>query len=55
MALVFLEALPTLSNVYEKVKIFTIIELKKLRRIADALFGLQRFFSYINIPDKFLT
>ena len=26
MALVFLEGLPTLSNVYEKVKIFKIIE-----------------------------
>ena len=53
MALVLLEGLLTLINIYEKVKIFKIIEERKLRGIVDAPFGLKRFFSYINNPDKF--
>ena len=52
---VFLEGLLTLSNVYEKVKIFEIIESRKPRGNTDDLFGLKRFFSCINIPDKFLA
>ena len=51
----FLEGLLTLSNVYEKVKIFEIIESRKPRGNTDNLFGLKRFFSCINIPDKFLA
>ena len=54
-AVVFLEGLLTLSNVYEKVKIFEIIESRKPRGNTDDLFGLKRFFSCINIPDKFLA
>ena len=44
---IFLEGLLTLSNVHEKVIILETIESRKL--------GLNRFFSYINIPDKFLA
>ena len=55
MVLVFLEDLLTLSNVYEKVKIFEIIELAKLKGNVDALFGLKRFSSYVKILDKFLA
>ena len=51
----FLEGLLTLSNVYEKVKIFKIIESRKPRGNTNDLFGLKRFFSCINIPDKFLV
>ena len=51
----FLEGLPTLSNVYEKVKIFKIIESRKPRGNTNDLFGVKRFFSGINIPDKFLV
>ena len=51
----FLEGLPTLSNVYEKVKIFKIIESRKPRGNTSDLFGVKRFFSCINIPDKFLV
>ena len=43
MALVFLEGVPTLSNVYEKVKTFKMIKKGKLRGIADTAFGLKRF------------
>ena len=50
---VFLESLPTLSNVYEKVKIFEIIEFRHLRGKTDNPFGLKRLFSCINIPDMF--
>ena len=53
--LVFLEGLLTLSNVYERVKIFEIIESRKLRGNVDDQFGLKRFFSFMNIPDKFLA
>ena len=53
MVLVFLEGLLTLSNVYEKIKIFEIIVPKKLRGKEDAPFGLKRFCSYMSIPDKF--
>ena len=52
---VFLEGLLTLSNVYERVKIFEIIESRKLRGNVDDQFGLKRFFSFMNIPDKFLA
>ena len=50
---IFLEGLLTLSNVYEKVKIFEITESRKLRGNIDDQFGLKKFFSCINIPDKF--
>ena len=50
-----LEGVPTLSNVYEKVKTFKMIKKRKLRGIADTPFGLKRFFSYIDNPDKFLA
>ena len=52
---VFLEDFPTLSNVYDKVKIFEIIESRKPRGNTGNPFGLKSFFSSINIPDKFLT
>ena len=39
MAPVFLEGLPVLSNVYEKVKIFKIIKQRKLRENVDVPFG----------------
>ena len=45
---VFLEGLLTLSNVYDKVKIFEIIELKKPR-------GNLNFFSGTNVPGKSLA
>ena len=54
-AVVFLEGLLTLSNVYEKVKIFEIIESRRPRENKDDPFGLKRFSSCINIPDKFLA
>ena len=38
-----LEGVPTLSNVYEKVKTFKMIKKRKLRGIADTPFGLKRF------------
>ena len=43
------------TNVYEKVKTFGIFESRKLRGNVDAPFGLQRFFIYIIIADKFLA
>ena len=52
---VFLVGLLTLSNVREKVKILEKFESTKLRGNVDDPFGLKRFFSYINIPDKFLA
>ena len=52
---VFLEGLLTLSNVYEKVKIFEIIKSRKPRGNKDDPFGLKRFFSCINIVDKCLA
>ena len=52
---VFLEGLLTLSNVYERVKIFEIIESRKLRGNIDDPFGLKRFFCCMNIPDTFLA
>ena len=52
---VFLVGLLTLSNVPEKVKILQKFESTKLRGNVDGPFGLKRFFSYINIPDKFLA
>ena len=51
----FPEGLLKLSNVYDKVKIFEIIESRKLRGNADDTFGLNRLFTCINIPDKFLA
>ena len=52
---VFLVGLLTLSNVREKVKILEKFESTKLRGNVDDPFGLKRFFSYINIPGKFLA
>ena len=52
---VFLEVLLTLSNVNKKVGVFELIESRKLRVNVDESFGLRRFFSCINIPNKFLT
>ena len=52
---VFLEGLLTLINVYERVKIFEIIESRKLRGNIDDPFGLKRFFSCMNNPDTFLA
>ena len=40
---VFLEGLLTLSNVFEKVKIFEIIKLQRLRGNVDDAFGLKVF------------
>ena len=54
MILVFLEGLLTLSIVYEKIKIFEIIESEKRRGNADVLIGSKSFFSYVNTPDKIL-
>ena len=51
----FLEGLLTLSNIYEKVKIFEIIKSRKPRGDADDPFDLKMFFFCINIPDKFLA
>ena len=48
MTLVFLEGLLTLINVDEKVKIFNIIEKRKLRGTVNASFHLKSFLSYIN-------
>ena len=42
-------------NAHEKVKIFEIIESRKLGGNVDDAFGLKRLFSCINIPDKFLA
>ena len=50
---VFLAGVLTLNNVYEKVKAFEIIDSKKSRENTDDPFGLKRFLSCINIPDKF--
>ena len=50
-----LRTMSTLSNVYEEVKIFQITELRKSRGDTDDPFGLKRFVSCINIPDKFLV
>ena len=52
---VFLEGFLTLNNVYDKVKIFEKMESSKPRGKLDDPFGLKRFFSCINIPDKFLA
>ena len=41
---VFLKGFLTLSNVYEKVKIFEIIESRKPTGNKDDRFGLKRFF-----------
>ena len=41
---VFLEAVPTLSNIYEKVKIFEVIEPRKPRGNTSNPFGLTRFY-----------
>ena len=40
---VFLEGILTLSNVYEKVRMFEIIESRKPRENTDDLFDLKRF------------
>ena len=54
-AVVFRKGFLTLSNVYEKVKIFEIIESRKPTGNPDDPFTVERFFSYINIPVKFLA
>ena len=51
----FLEDLLTLSNVYERFKIFEIIESRKFGSNVDYPFGLKRLFFCINIPDTFLA
>ena len=51
--IVFLEGVLTLSNVYEKVKIFEIIESRKPKGNTDHSF--TQFFSCITILDKFLA
>ena len=43
--MVFLKGLLTLSNAHEKVKIFEMIESRKLRGNVDDPFGLKRLFS----------
>ena len=43
-----------LGELYEKVTIFEIIDLRKLRGNVEDRFGLKRFLSCRNIPDKFL-
>ena len=50
-----LKGLLTQSNVYQKVKIFEITESRKPMGNKDNPFGLKRFFSCINISDKFLA
>ena len=40
---------------YEKVKVFEIIESKKVRGNVKDPFGLKRFFSRINIPEEQLS
>ena len=52
---IFLEGLPTLSNVYEKIKIFEITESRKPRGNTGNPFCLKSFFSCMNIPDTFLA
>ena len=52
---IFLEGLLTLSNVYQKIKIFEIIESRNLRGNTDHPFGLKKFFSCINSPGRFLA
>ena len=49
---VLLEGLLTLSNIYEKVKIFEIIESRKTRGNTVDPFGLRMFFLGKNNPDK---
>ena len=49
---VLLEGLLTLSNIYEKVKIFEIIESRKPRGNTVDPFGLRMFFLGKNNPDK---
>lgn len=46
----FLESLLTLTNVYEKAKIFQIIESRKIRGNADAPFDLQNVFLLYKYP-----
>ena len=53
--ILFLESLPALGNVYEKGKVFEIIESTKPWRNKDNPFGLKRFFSCIKIPDNILA
>ena len=46
----FLESLLTLTNVYEKAKIFEIIESRKIKGNADAPFDLQNVFLLYKYP-----
>ena len=50
-----LKGLLTLNNVYQEVKIFEIIESRKPMGNTDDPFVLKRFFSCINVSDKFLA
>ena len=52
---VLIEGLLTLSNVHEKVKFFEIIQARQPRGNTNDPFGLKRFFSCRNVPDKFLA
>ena len=52
---VFLEGPVTLSNVYEKVKIFEIIESRKPRGIVENPFGLERFSLVISSLNQALS
>ena len=52
---VFLEGPVTLSNVYEKVKIFEIIESRKPRGTVDNPFGLERFSLVISSLNQALS
>ena len=53
MGLLFLHGLLTLINIYEKVKIFKIIEERKPKGIVDRPFCVKRLFSGINNRDRF--
>ena len=52
---VFLEDLLTRYNILEKVEVLEKIESRKFRGNVGDPFGLKKFFSYINIPDKCLV
>ena len=44
-----------LRDLYENFKIFELVESRKLRGNLEDPFGLIRFLSCINIPDKFIA
>ena len=55
MALVFLEGLLALGNVYEKVKIFKNNQVKKTQENHRCTIWSKEVFLYINNTDKILT